>query len=88
MASTVYIETTVPSAHVTARTDAGSVHRRTVTQAWWREELKKYEPYTSDNVLAELEEGNWPGKDRHWSSFGRFRAFPSTRRSVPSRNDT
>ena len=64
MASTVYIETTVPSAHVTTRTDPGSVHRRAVTQTWWREQLGKYEPWTSENVLAELDEGDWPGKER------------------------
>jgi hypothetical protein len=60
--SSVYIETSVPSAHVTTRTDPGSVHRRAVTREWWREQLRRYDVWTSDAVLMELADGTWPGK--------------------------
>jgi hypothetical protein len=62
MPSTVYIETTVPSAHVSTRTDPGSLHRREITQLWWREQLVRYEVAVSDVVLMELQEGAWPGQ--------------------------
>jgi len=38
MAKTVYIETSVPSAYVSHRTDPGSVYRRGVTRRWWHEQ--------------------------------------------------
>ena len=62
MASTVYIETTIPSAYVTERSDPGSRHRKAVTRDWWERQLDMYESWTSDAVLLELEQGNWPGK--------------------------
>jgi len=62
MASTVFIETSVPSAHVSARTDAGSLHRRGVTRQWWNEQLLLYEAWSSDGVVLELSAGDWPGK--------------------------
>jgi hypothetical protein len=62
MPGSVYIETSVPSAFVTARTDPGSLHRRAVTRQWWDEQLRRYEPWISDAVLLELREGNWTGK--------------------------
>ena len=62
MRSTVYIETTVPSAHVSTRTDPGSLHRRELTRLWWREQLARYEATISDVVLMEIEEGTWPGQ--------------------------
>lgn len=62
MASTVYIETTVPSAFVSTRTDPGSLHRRNESRQWWREQLSRYEPFISENVLLELEQGDWPGQ--------------------------
>lgn len=62
MASSVYIETTIPSAFVTRRTDPGSLHRREVTRQWWQEQLSLFEPWTSENVVLELQQGNWPGQ--------------------------
>lgn len=62
MASTVYIETTIPSAYVTRRTDVGSIYRREKTRGWWQEQLDLYEAWISDNVLAELQQGDWPGR--------------------------
>lgn len=62
MPASVFIETSVSSAYVSARTDAASVHRRTVTREWWNVQLPFYEAWVSEGVIAELEEGHWPGK--------------------------
>ncbi len=63
MASDVYVETTVPSAYVSTRLDPGSQHRRLVTQEWWRDQLEQYDAWISDEVLFELERGDWPCKN-------------------------
>lgn len=62
MPATVYIETTVPSAYVSTRTDPSSQHRRAVTRQWWLEQLPLYEPQISDIVILELRQGNWAGQ--------------------------
>jgi hypothetical protein len=62
MASTVYIETTVPSAYVSTRTDPSSLHRRQVTREWWRQQLRLYDAWASDNVIIELRRGSWSGQ--------------------------
>jgi hypothetical protein len=62
MAGSVYIETSVPSAYVTTRSDAGSAHRREVTRDWWSEQLALYDVATSDAVELELSQGAWAGK--------------------------
>ena len=62
MAASVYIETTVPSAHVSTRTDPGSAHRRNVTREWWRNQLGLYDAWVSENVVLELESGAWAGQ--------------------------
>ena len=59
----MYIETSVPSAYVSTRADAGSVHRRDLTRSWWTEQLPLYSPVISAAVLFELRQGVWPGKD-------------------------
>jgi hypothetical protein len=35
---TVYVETTIPSAIVSTRGDAGSVFRKRLTERWWNTE--------------------------------------------------
>lgn len=62
MPSRVYVETTVPSAYVSARTDPSSVHRRDVTRAWWSDQFTRYEAWLSDAVVLELQQGDWPGR--------------------------
>ena len=62
MPASVYIETTVPSAYITRRSDPSSLHRRNVTREWWDSQLNLYDVYMSDNVLLELEGGEWPGQ--------------------------
>jgi len=62
MAASVYIETSVPSAYATTRTDPASAYRRTKTREWWRDQMHLYDSLTSDAVLLELREGPWPGQ--------------------------
>jgi len=62
MASSVFIETSVPSAYVSVRQDPSSVHRREATRQWWGEQISLYAPYVSEGVIDELALGNWPGK--------------------------
>jgi hypothetical protein len=62
MSSVVYVETSVPSAYVSNRTDPGSLHRRAMTREWWRDQMGQYDPRTSDVVIVELREGDWRGK--------------------------
>jgi len=63
MPSSVFIETSVPSAYVSRREDPSSVHRRDATRLWWHGQLAAYVPYVSDGVMDELNEGDWPGKN-------------------------
>lgn len=60
--ATVYLETTIPSALVSTRTDPASVYRREATQSWWQDQLGRYDVWTSDAVVLELEQGAWPGQ--------------------------
>jgi hypothetical protein len=62
MGASVYIETSVPSAYVTTRTDPSSLYRRAATREWWAKQLSLYDASISDAVVVELEEGTWPGR--------------------------
>jgi hypothetical protein len=62
MAARVYVETTIPSAYVSTRPDASSVHRRDLTRAWWTDQLARYDAWISEAVVLELMQGDWPGK--------------------------
>jgi len=62
LAGSVYIETTVLSAHFSHREDAASVYRRDVTRQWWAQQSAQYELCTSLAVLAELQSGSYPGQ--------------------------
>lgn len=62
MAQAEYIETSVPSAYLTTRTDPSSLHRRMVTRQWWESQLRLYDVWISQNVVLELSQGDWPGK--------------------------
>lgn len=63
MLARVYIETSVPSAFVSTRTDPGSLYRRDVTRRWWTEQIELSEVFISDNVVVELADGDWPGQE-------------------------
>ncbi len=62
MKKTVYIETTVPSAYATKRTDPHALARRHDTREWWRTQRPDYECFISQEVLAELDAGDFPGR--------------------------
>lgn len=62
MLQTVYVETTIPSAYVSARRDVGSLYRRKVTREWWDQHRDWYELYASQGVLDELDSGKFPGQ--------------------------
>ena len=62
MSGQVYVETTIPSAHASTRTDPGSIYRREKTREWWTAQLSAYESSISDAVVLELGQGDWPGK--------------------------
>lgn len=62
MTSTVYIETTIPSAYVTTRDDPHSLARRQDTRDWWARQRRKYECFISQEVIDELRGGEFPGK--------------------------
>jgi hypothetical protein len=59
---TVYIETTVPSYYCDDRPDLAADIAR--TREWWDRERDDYECFISAVVLDELNEGNYPNKDR------------------------
>lgn len=62
MARRVYLETTVPSASASTRTDPSSIHRRELTRAWWVDQGPRYDVWISEAVVLELAQGDWPGK--------------------------
>jgi hypothetical protein len=62
MPARVYIETTIPSAYVSTRTDASSIHRRDLTRMWWTDQVTQYDVWISEAVVLELSQGDWPGK--------------------------
>jgi predicted nucleic acid-binding protein len=53
----IYLDTTVPSAYHTTRTDAESVERRTTTRQWWDLAVQSCELVVSPPVLRELNRG-------------------------------
>ncbi|GAH44761.1 unnamed protein product [marine sediment metagenome] len=61
MAASVYIETTIPSAHKTTRQDPHSVARREDTHRWWQRQRQHYDCFTSQEVLDELSTGDFAG---------------------------
>jgi len=38
------------------------MHRRNMTREWWERQVTAYECWTSDNVVLELSNGDWPGQ--------------------------
>jgi predicted nucleic acid-binding protein len=62
MKPSVYIETTIPSFYYEVRTEPEMIARRESTRAWWERERSRFDLYASIFTLAELEEGEYPGK--------------------------
>lgn len=53
----IYLDTTVPSAYHTDRTDPETVERRATTRTWWDAAIRSSELVISDIVFYELAEG-------------------------------
>jgi predicted nucleic acid-binding protein len=60
----VYIETTISSFYHEDRTEAFAVARREWTRTWWDKRSHLYELVSSQAVFDELNEGNYPKKDK------------------------
>ncbi len=60
MQTQVCIETTIPSAYSTKRTDAKSVARSQWTRQWWSEYSTTFELLSSPAVIGELRRGSLP----------------------------
>ena len=59
----VYIETTIPSFYHTTRTGTAALARRQWTRRWWDSDADDYERVTSDAVLDELRDGDYPTRE-------------------------
>ncbi|MBI2300922.1 MAG: type II toxin-antitoxin system VapC family toxin [Armatimonadetes bacterium] len=62
MRTIVYVETSVPCFYFEERTDPDMVARREWTRAWVA--VERHELVTSPAVLDELEQRNYPGRER------------------------
>lgn len=76
MASTVYIETTIPGAYFDERDDVVSRFQRHQTRLWWKEYRPQYALYTSEAVLAELRQADFPGQTDALSLVGGLPVLP------------
>jgi len=59
----VYIETTIPSFYVETRQEPDMVARRQWTRQWWDFHRTFYDVVTSEAVLDELGQGDYPNRD-------------------------
>ena len=64
MKKSIYIETTIPSFYYETRTEPEMVARKNWTRDWWNNHRKSYTIATSEAVLNELEEGDFPNKKK------------------------
>ncbi|MCD4726517.1 MAG: type II toxin-antitoxin system VapC family toxin [Pirellulales bacterium] len=58
----IYIETSIPSFYCTTRTDPESVACKGWTQHWWDFKREGCKVFTSEVVIEELENGDYPTK--------------------------
>jgi hypothetical protein len=58
-----YVETTLPSFFHTTRSTAAAVARRNWTHQWWTLARTRYDLVTSEAVLDELREGDYPSRE-------------------------
>lgn len=59
----VYVETTIPSFFHTTRSGATALARRQWTRRWWQLAPDRYALVTSNAVLDELREGDYPSRE-------------------------
>src|SRR5437899_1197788 len=58
----VYIETTIPSFYHEVRLEPAMLARRAWTREWWDEHRSDFDLVTSEAVIDELENGEFPQK--------------------------
>lgn len=59
----VYVETTIPSFYYTTRSGVAALARRAWTRRWWETAPQNYSLVTSEAVLEELEDGDYPSQE-------------------------
>lgn len=59
----VYVETTIPSFYYTTRAGVAARARQAWTRRWWEIASSHYELLTSDAVVSELEDGDYPSRE-------------------------
>ncbi len=64
MKKRVYIETSIPSFYYENRTDAAAIARREWTRQWWINHRHTYELVSSQAVVDELNNGDYPDSKR------------------------
>ncbi|CAC5343186.1 MULTISPECIES: type II toxin-antitoxin system VapC family toxin [Planktothrix] len=64
MKSKVYIETSIPSFYYEIRTEPDMIARKEWTCLWWDQISSRYDLVTSIAVLDELNQGNFPSKEK------------------------
>jgi predicted nucleic acid-binding protein len=60
MKRSVYIDSTIPSYYFDERESLKTFVE--ITKKWWEEERNKFDIFTSEETLNELNEGNYPNK--------------------------
>jgi hypothetical protein len=68
----IYVETTIPSFYYEVRTEPEMIARRNWTRDWWAMALKRDELVTGPPVIAELERGDFPGREDALALIGRL----------------
>ncbi len=63
MAQIVYIETSIPSFYYETRSEPEIIARKEWTHQWWENYRHYFKLVTSEAVLDELNNGNYPNKD-------------------------
>ena len=58
----VYVETTIPSFYHEVRTEPEMLARRAWTREWWDDHRSDFDLVTSEAVIDELENGEFPQK--------------------------
>jgi len=59
----VYVETTIPSFYHTTRSGITALAQRAWTRRWWAVAAERYLLVTSDAVLDELRDGDYPSRE-------------------------
>jgi hypothetical protein len=67
-----YVETTIPSFYYTTRSGVAALARREWTRRWWEGARGRYDLVTSDAVLGELREGEYPSRESALALVGRL----------------